>query len=63
MKAIDLASKMTRHSPKVVIVRDRAHLMVGEPRCGARIGPGATTNVDAFVTCDACIDLLEGEQK
>lgn len=55
--------KTTRHTPKVVIVRDRAHLMVGEPACGARVGPGATTNVDAFVDCDSCIELMEGKKQ
>lgn len=55
--------RTTRHTPKVVISRDRAHLMTGEPRCGARVGPGATTNVDAFVDCDACLDILEGKSK
>lgn len=62
MKGVELR-KTTRHSPKVVIVRDRAHLMTGEPRCGARIAPGATSAIDAFVDCDACIALLEGGRK
>lgn len=53
---------MTRHTPKVVIQRDRAHLMTGEPRCGARVAPGSTTAIDAFVTCDECIDILEGKK-
>jgi len=56
----DYDSRRVIHSPKIVIVRDRAHLMTGEPACNAEYGPGKTSAVDAKVTCEKCL-ALRGE--
>ncbi len=51
--------RTTLHAPTVVIVRDRARLMHGEPRCGRAPFPGSTTSVQVLVTCEKCKALLE----
>lgn len=61
----DYTTRMTRHTPKVVVAydkhlgREKGVLIHAEPRCGATIAPGATTTLDAHVTCAACLALLE----
>jgi hypothetical protein len=56
--------RTTLHTPVVLMGRDRAVPVHGEPRCGARIAPGATTAINAGVTCEACLKLMaKGEGK
>jgi hypothetical protein len=54
--------RTTAHSPKIVIVRDRARLIHGEPLCGKPPAPGSTTSVDVNVDCPRCLELLRGEK-
>ena len=58
---------MTRHHPKVVLAfdrnlgRDQETLVTSEPLCGAPIRPGATSAIDAMVSCEKCKQLKEGK--
>lgn len=54
------ARRTTAHSPKVVLVRDRARLIHGEPLCGKPPFPGSTTALDASVDCPECLGLMRG---
>lgn len=62
----DYSTRRTRHTPKVVVAfdrnlgREKASLIDGEPRCGKPFAPGATTSLDAHVTCEECIAILGG---
>lgn len=59
----DYSSKKTRHTPRVFIKRggDVAIHLNGEPACGKDGGPGSTTVVDVYVSCEACLAILAGK--